>query len=89
MGIYYKAVCRRLKQEINPPGNNKFPGLAHPESDFTGLVLYAMGYRWSGNEVELINDMQDEFYEEKYEDITQEVIDLYNADFETDIRYTP
>lgn len=75
MGIYWAALNEFRKEILYPPDGNadKYPGICHQENVFPQLLVYLMKCRWLGEDVCLVNDMGDEYYDKRYTDITKEV----------------
>ena len=76
MGIYYQAMERSKKQKFEAPGDFsiKLPGIFHPTNPFSGMVVMMNSF---GNHFDIVNDCLDEYYDDDYVDITDEVYAKY------------
>ncbi len=78
MGIYWCAIDLHSKKKIEPPldFSIKSPGFFHPNSPFPGMVMMMNSF---GHQFEIINDSdcQGPYYDDKYENITEEVYKKY------------
>lgn len=78
MGIYWCAIDENSKEKIMVPleFNNKIPGLFHPSSPFSGMVIMMNSY---GHNFMLINDCDWEgpYYDDSYKDVTMDVYKRY------------
>lgn len=92
MGVYYKAVCDELKQNIDPGKINnlgvKRGPIAHPEHPFGQILVFAMLNVWATRQVRIANDESDDEAYFEYEDVTGHVLEMYNKYYGTSLVLT-
>lgn len=95
MGVYYKIACDQAREVIDPGDVNdfgiKFSSITCLDHPIGSLTIFALGRRWSGKTVRLVDDCGDDdtpYF--TYRDVTREVIEEYNEHNRGDeqIRYT-
>lgn len=80
MGIYYQAMDHKEKKIITPPldFSNTSPGIFHPFNPFPNIVMLANSH---GCRFEIVNDQDDIYYEEDYEDVTEYYFEMLKRYF--------
>lgn len=92
MGVYYVIACDKLKEKIDPGSINdlgmKQHAIAHQKHPFGSVVIFALVTRWCNQTARIANDYNDDpgYYE--YTDITQQIINEYNTEYETILQFT-
>ena len=83
MGIYWAVVNYSKKEIVHPAKEsaNKMPAIVHPENSFGRMVLLLLQYKWNGDEIALIPDSDDTYYDNEYKDVSQNVLDEWQDSY--------
>ncbi len=92
MGLYYQLVCDELKERIDPGNINdlgiKASAIAAPEHPLGSVAVFAMLKRWGDKPVRLVNDESDDPAYWEYQNVTKNVLQDYNACYDTNLQFT-
>ncbi len=92
MGIYYVIACDELKEKIEPGSINnlgiKQRAIAHPDHPFGPVSVFALVTRWRDKAARVLNDGGDDPGYFEYTDVTQQIIDEYNSEYRTALKFT-
>ena len=85
MGVYYQAVCRDRREQIDPCNyldGGKFGTVVRGR--FANLLAFVMAGRWLGEKVQMLGDAEREYVSDEkgdFADVTLEELAKYQREF--------
>lgn len=92
MGTYYCIACDELKEKIDPGDIDdcgiKQGSIGHLQHPVGPVSIFALCRRWRNKEIRLACDSSDDPGYNDYTNVTKEILEEYNMEYQTNLTYT-